>query len=204
MSGKSYLLTSILSIGFALPSCVDQCENINPVKNSFDIEGIELNNYPSDAVPGGALPDSSAVNGFSYRLNLDFMVSYFDVSAMPKPGFNFSLMNEGLARCIQQDPGYLGSKEKIKSMEIVALTDFDADHLAGSTINEFFELFSIEQGFRDLNQFLLTNLSFVKEETIVLRLKKMPELDSYFKVRVDLELENGETYSTESLGVVLQ
>jgi len=118
----------------------------------------------------------------------------------PQNNWSFSLMP--MANACTVIPGTGGSKtERLINFSITTINDFDADHLADSNIND---LFDYHGSWRNnyapipLSQFLDEQTGNLQEEDMVLELKKAPELNSEFQIKVVMELSTGEVYDFET------
>ncbi len=202
MDIKTIFLTALLSIGFLLPGCDygNNCGSGNPVPQFFDIEGFHLRNYKVagefNCCGRTELDSGTVISVDSFRLNMQFDVSYFgNREPLPSP-FSFGIIGSALA-CDPVPPGFNGSQEQIESLVVITLTDWDSLHLAGDTINDLLYMYDFSQK-KELDDFLENNVSFVKEEEIFLRLHGASDSHSNFSARVNLKLKNGEGYSAES------
>lgn len=202
MNLKTISLTAFFSIGFIFPSCdwaTDDCGNLDPVPAYFDIEGMRLLNYKVkdeyDCCGRDLLDSAAVVSADFFRLVINFDVSYFGQTERPVHD-GFGIMNSALS-CSPDEPGFKGSQEQIESLTVVTLTNWDSLHVAGDTINDQFYVYNL--GNRShLDEFLETNISYIKEEQIGLQLKGASDTNSEFQARVLLRLRNGEEYTAES------
>ena len=90
------------------------------------------------------------------------------------------------------------------------MNDFDSLHLANDTINQYF----ITDYGVSLDSFLIVNdnrlfrgwgqTRIEDELNFQLCLTERPILDSIFQVKVNIELDNGAVYSTESDAIFIQ
>jgi hypothetical protein len=203
MRFKAFFLSAVLTSGFVIPSC-DPCDH-DPVPNYFDIEGISLVNREG-VTSSSNLPikDSSSVNFENYWFTMDFGVSYFFGQASePNSSFQLNMMGSALA-CRYPDKGYQGAQEKIESLTITTLNDFDDTHLAGSNINDLLNIFDINSGMQDLDDYLGKNISYIKNVRMLFELKEKPTISSFFKAKVVLKLDNGEEYTAENVEIELR
>lgn len=203
MKLKSFLLTTIFTAGFIIPSCnwgVGSCGDLEPVPNFFNIESMGVTNFEGEAFYSccsKVIADSAFVELSKYWMRMDFDVSYYFGQVLEEPnrhGINF--MGSALA-CSPAPPGYNGSQEKIESLTVITLNDFDDNHHAGDTINDLVDFHDFSAR-TSLNDFLSNNISFIKQEALFLQLKAAPTLNPYFKSRLVLKLTNGEEYSAET------
>ncbi len=195
---KTCILTLVLAIGFSFSNCDpfdDDC-NCPPVLDYFDIQGLELKSYKqSGECCKDEISENEEINFSDYHsLFLFYEVDYISQN---HNHWNFSLMNSALA-CSCIGDGAQGSKnEKLNSFTIITLNDFDSDHLANAPINDFFSV-KVVNDFVDLNEHLSQDTSLILNQFLELKLKKAPELDNEFKVKVIVNLSTNETYESES------
>jgi hypothetical protein len=202
---RTIFLTAIMVSGFAFQNCnpfeVD-CNCPPFLGDYFDIQGIELINYKKrgeccvDKILGNEEVKFSDYHG----LTIDCVVEYHTSNCNRNKPWGFSIINSALA-CSCLENGWEGSKEeKLTSMTILTLNDFDDEHLANDTINALFEV-RFHNEILDLNEYLLQDTSIMKFEDFGLKLKKAPELDNEFKIKVIMELSTNEIYESESLPI---
>lgn len=198
MKIKTLVLTLILVVGFSFSNCdrnVIDC-NCPPVLDFFDIQGLELINYKkSGECCTDKISENEEVNFLDYHnLLIHYEVDYISQS---HKNWNFSLMNSALAcSCIAD--GALGSKEeKLNSLSIITLNDFDSNHLANDTINDLFDV-KVVNDLVDLDEYISQDTSLIQSQFLELNLKKAPELNKEFRIKVIVNLSNNETYESES------
>ena len=206
MKLKHLFLTSALTLGFIIPSCnwgAGSCGDLEPVPDFFNIEGMTVQNYKSENSYDccqAALQDSAYVEIDNYWMSMDFTVSYFFGQNEERwPSFDLNFMGSALA-CSPVEPGSNGSQEKIESITVLTLNDFDSTHIAGDTINDLVSIYDFSTR-RKLNDFLSSNISFVKQERMFFQLDATPSPDHYFKAKFILQLTNGEKYISETQAV---
>jgi len=199
---KSILLIFLLTNVFVIPSCekgssdpLDSCHDVDFTQYQyFNIEGLnyEWRNVSSDI-------DTVAFEELGH-LYIDYETDY-SASLQPKTKSSFSLIPTAYACSII--PGTKGSKEEeLISFTISTLNDFDEEHTANSNIND---LFDYQGGFLDfpenpipLTQYLEEQTGLLQEEDMVLTLKKAPEINTEFKIKVVMELSTNEVYEFET------
>lgn len=98
--------------------------------------------------------------------------------------------------------GDRGAKsESIEHIWIITLNDFDANHLAGDTINDYFSV-GLNQ---NLAEFLDENRNaLLRSDWLHLKLNRKPELDPNFKVKLVIQLQPGKLLSRQSATVVFE
>jgi len=197
---KTIGLTFFLTIGLIIPSCdKDSCDDI-VFQNYFDITGISISSY-SDFQQGTIISATDTVSFDEIdKIFIDYLVDY-TVTAQPKSDWTSALM-PSVAAC-SYEPGTKGSKEEaLVNFSIITLNDFDSNHLANSNINDLFDYHGSMLNYLNspisLAQFLDEKSGKIKEEDVILDLKKAPELNQEFKVRVVMELSTGEVFEVES------
>ncbi len=206
MKLKHLFLTSAFTLGFIIPSCnwgVGSCGDLEPVPDFFNIEGMTIQNYKSESSYDccqTALQDSAYVEIDNYWMSMDFSVSYFFGQIEERwPSFDFNLIGSALA-CSPAEPGFNGSQEKIESITVVTLNDFDSTHVAGDTINDLVSIYDFSTRSK-LDDFLSSNISFVKQERLFFQLDATPSSDHYFKAKFILHLTNGEEHISDTQAV---
>lgn len=203
MRYKAFFLTAVLTSGFVIPSC-DPCDH-DPVPNFFDIEGLSLVNREGVTFSSNLpIKDSLSVNFEDYWFTMDFEVSYFFGQTVERrSSFELNMMNSALA-CRYPEKGHQGSQEKIETLTITTLNDFDDTHLAGSNINDLLNIFDINSGIQDLDDYLGKNVSYIKRQRMLFELKEKPTISSFFKAKIVLKLDNGEEYTAENVEIELR
>lgn len=200
---KTVGLTLLLTIGLLIPSChEDPCDGV-VFRHFFDIAGIDIANYSDYSNYGEGteiLPNDTISFDELDKVYIDYMVDYV-VHQSSKRDWLTSLMP--MANACSYFPGGSGSKEeKLLDFSIITLNDFDTEHLAGSNINDLFDYHGSQVDLLDnpmpLTQFLEEQTENIQEEDMVLSLKKAPELEQEFKVKVVMELSTEEVYEVES------
>ena len=199
-------LTIFLFMGIIIPSCDDdhdQCGGIDSSQYAyFDIEGLDLRIYKETLTNELVEPMDSVLFSELGNLYLDYHSSYH-ATLEPKKNWTFSLINSAIA-CTPLEQGYNGSKEEeIIEFSITTLNDFDNNHLANDNINDLFDYVgsryhSLLDNKIPLMQFIDELDGPLEEEDMMLELKKAPELNQEFKVKIKLELSTGEIYEIET------
>lgn len=203
MQLRTALLTLILISGFTLQCNICDCPSIDG--SYFDIKGMELIHYKQvDACCQAPMTENEAATFSNYKaLSLEYQVDYYGENCRHPHFPDFSLINSAMA-CSCAYNGVAGSKnEKITSLTVITLNDFDAQHLANDTINDLLSA-NVDGEIRDLTEFLSTDTSLIYSEAMYLKLKKAPELNEEFKVKVRLELSTSEVYEAESVPVKIR
>jgi len=201
------LLTLLLSTGFLLPSCEKEgtttsCDGVDfEAARYFDIQGIDAFMY-QDTLGFDFITTTDTIT-FSSKvgLYLDYVAEYHAILEPPK-ATSFSLINNALA-CTYL-ASYDGSKmEKLVTLSIVTLNDFDDMHLANSSINDLLDYvgtYNLGEKM-SLEDFLANQSENIMYETLLLQLKKAPALNREFRYKVMVELSTGEVYEAESMPV---
>jgi hypothetical protein len=191
MKSKIIFLTAVLTIGITFQHCYPDCE-CSPIDGPFfDIKGIEVSNKPNESKV-----DFADYFGFDLVYKVDFVVE----NSPKNCRWDFSLMNSALA-CDCEFNGWLGSKsEKLDDITVITLNDFDAEHLANDTITDLMQVWTGEFNQKDLNEYLEQDTALIPSQAFEygLMLKKAPELNKEFKVKVIVGLSTSETYEVET------
>ena len=200
-------LTLILCIGFIVPSCDDfnpgidcDCDpyryfDINSISNLRFYEDFNLGEqiFPSDTIP--------IANFDAIYIDLD---ADYHATIQRQFDWTFSLINTSNACTCAV--GWDGSKnERLVDLQVITLNDFDNDHLANSSINDLIDFQGrfFNQTDIPLNEFITNQTEPLAHEDFLLKLKKAPELNSEFKVKIVVELSTGEEYEIESLPIII-
>ena len=199
------LLTLYLFIGILVPSCdwfTDDCDCSG--YQYFDVEGLDLQAFVNEA-EGRRVEENETLRLSDFEgFYLDYLVTYHARAERCSRG-SFNLLSPLLAcSCL---PGGTGSKtEELVAFTITTLNDFDADHPAGSSLNDVF-LYQgsyFNTGAGSLVNFLdEEGQRMLTREDIRLRPDRAPTLDSVLHLQMTLELNQGETYTVESVPFVL-
>src|SRR5687768_6008871 len=155
---KKGILLLFIIIG-QLSCTYDNCKG-NDVP-FYDIQNIDLQEYKivsvhSDFLSVEPLNTNFPVTFDSLFIRLESDLKYY---ADARPVFDFSLMSSAYA-C---DPvfryGYKGTQERVDTILVTGLFDFDASHPAGTNLNDLFTVGYSEPNYKplpttDLNAFL--------------------------------------------------
>jgi hypothetical protein len=190
----------LFSIGFSFQNCKegyrDDCGCGPFLGNYFDINGLEIISYKKR---GTCCADPILVNETVSFINLSFIALNFKVDYLAAHNRSnstsfFSTLNA--CTCVQS--GRLGAKnEKISNLSIITLNDFDATHLANDNINDLFDYVTYNNK-QDLNTFLATDTSFIKNTGLSISLKTAPQINKQLKFKAIIKLSNGEVYTAEN------
>lgn len=206
---RTKVLVFILVIGLPLQMCSpendDDC-NCGPITGKyFDIQGMDLENYKnvdenavSPMMPNEAVPYDEYAG---LRINYD--VDYISQGRAKKPSFSF-IQSAYACSCIFD--GELGSKyEKLSTITVISLNDFDETHRANDTINDLI----IVKGFylqedQYLQDFLVNDTLNIQFPGIQLKVDRKPTLNENYKVKVLVELSTGEVYQETSESIKIR
>jgi len=202
---KQVSLTILLVIGFCFSNCSDDdndCGNFVSLPH-FDIQSLDdSSHYLLKENTTEILTDSSSVAyddyaGFSIQFEVDYIAQ---LEQRSQRNWNFSLMNSVLA-CTPFPNGGAGSKtEKMESLQIITLNDFDLDYPAGSVINELLTIQGFNYDTPEPKVSVDTYLSqkaLITSERFLLKPTKAPD-ENDFQVMISMELTGGEVYEITS------
>ena len=194
---KILLLMILFTTGLALQNC-DSCP---PFEGGFfDIQGVEIINYTTTL--GDEIEENQVVEfAFYGSLALAFQVEYLVNNWDHNHSLGFSFMNAAYAEdCLFN--GVNGSKEeRINSLTVLTLNDFNEEYKANDTINE---LLNVRGTPYNLNEYLAVDTSFIQNESFELDLRIPPTLNEEFKVKMILELSTNEMYEAESIPFIIR
>lgn len=202
MKNLKYLLTLYLIFGLLFFNCSkEEMNNNNPdqcpelIGDYFDINGINsvehLGRNNTLITDENTKISFNEYNGFL----LDFSREYISLRHKPKP--NNRLGNLYALSCLTN--GYKGTKnETYKSISVITLNDFNNTFQAGDTINNILEV-SENKKIEDI----IFNSTNIVEPSLQFILTESPSINKLFKVRVYIELNNGEIYTKESKTIEL-
>lgn len=205
---KTTLLTLLLFIGFIVPSCNKEDHQSLPCSceefQYFDVEGILLTQYPLDPSGEKTLNANDTLQFEELGHTILKYEASFHASALPGFDWSFSLMNTANAcSCAGGSKG--SKKEKLISLSIITLHDFDADHPAGSEINDLFDYNEVDFGARSFEGFVEeAKGKLLDTHFFNLQLKKAPAMDTDFQLKASVKLSTGEIYQAESLPLFIK
>lgn len=198
MKHKILLLTIFLTIGFTSQQCDSLVCNCPDIETPFfDVIGLNLEHL----FAGGAdLPIPFAdYTGVLVVYDVDLIAQKSNNKCNQNSWWSFSLMNTANA-CSCVGEGWQGSKEeKLEKITFITLNDFDENHMAGDTINDFLMTQTWDTG-EDVS---IQNYLNTMEENIPWTAQKFflsqaPTSGQKFKAKVIVELSTGEIYEAES------
>jgi hypothetical protein len=208
---RTKILVFALVIGLPLQMCSpnddngDDC-NCGPITGAFfDIKGMDLFNYKRVEENSVKLLEENEVVFYSdyESLLVEYNVDYI-TQRQPKRS-SFSLIPSAYAcSCIYD--GYAGSKiEKLSNLTVITLNDFDETHRANDTINDLILVKgSYSQDDEYLEAYLLADTTNIQIPGIALKVDRKPTLDENFKLRIIVELSNGEVYEKVSKSIKIR
>lgn len=198
---RTATLTLYFFIGILIPACdwsiTDDC-NCDGYRY-FNITDMEVRTFP------GQLQGTEVVPNQELRLEefggfyVDYLVDYH-AQQQPQKDWSLSLMNTALACSCAA--GYDGSKnQELVAFTVKTVNDFDAEHPAGSLINDLIQyegsyFFSDDQPLEDFLE--LEQQGKIFYEDMLLSIKKAPTLNSLFQVEIVMELSTGERFEVHS------
>ena len=192
-------LTFLLTTGFGLPSCTDEC-GCPPVDGTyFSIQEARLENLKFvSGVSMTELAEMDSVQQENYFIRLRFLVNYVSYHEHSP---SFSLLNSAYA-CSCLSNGMNGSKERVESLSFITVNDFNEQYLAGDTINALIAVDAPMQPI-SIEEFLQKEGKLWEERQFFL-LKEKPTANAVLQLKVVLVLDNGKTISATNQAVVIQ
>lgn len=204
-------LTLILTTGVFIPACDPLDEGVITLCDCsshkyFDVQGLAVLAV-TDLRTQKEIPENDTLQLAEFDgLFIDYIVEYHARSKPTKSShWSFSLMNTAMAcSCVA---GPAGSKnEKLESLIITTINDFDEEHKANESINDLLVYKGSIFNSLDvsLEEFISSNKDMnLLQENMYLQLTKAPVLNSNFQVKISMKLSTGETYEVESKAFVL-
>jgi len=199
------LLLGILS---TLPCCnIDNCGGES--KPYFDIRSLSARNiimsdfaFNNSLIQYQNLDSTTAVDPLRFGVELVAEVTFHAEAGTTQYPF------AGVAFACDPKPfGYNGSREKISGIIISSETDFDSLHLAGSSLNEYFSVSTLnKQGYSNGDSLahktipLINFLSNPQEarSSLQLWLTKNPRLSKQHRFTIKYTQTNGEEYNLQA------
>ncbi len=144
------------------------------------------------------ISDSAEVQQANLLTKLQFDVEYYN-TAENTPIFDWYALTNSAYACECATNGQSGSNEKISALNITTIYDIDANHPAGSNINDLVILsqFSNEIAFADLPMIELYSESFDVKFTEQLPAGK-------FSINAVMEMKDGTIYTAQSAVIKLK
>lgn len=208
---KTKVLVFVLVIGLPLQMCTpgggDDC-NCGPITGAyFDIQGMEMTQYKKtgedtfEQMEENEVVDYSEYKSLLITYDVDFISQRPKHNRMP----SFSLVPSAYA-CSCRQNGDDGSKfEKLSSLTVITLNDFDENHRANDTLND---IMIVEGAYfeedRYLQDYLANDTLNVQFPFIRLKVDRKPTLNENYKIRVKVELSTGEVYEKESTSIKIR
>jgi hypothetical protein len=164
----------------------------------FDITGLGLTIYKYDQQTSRyiAMEEDLPLVMNNFYLRADFTLRYY--------GLNEYTTNPYAAYALTcEDRGERGTDEKIESFHIIALTDFDAQHLQGDTLDDLFSVGVYSRGQKMQLSQLVADTNRIYYRELYLDLQQKPTRVP-IQFRIDLQLNTGEKYSVTSKPITIQ
>lgn len=180
-------LVLMLNLPISLFISCDNCE-FAPVPNYFDVQGAQSFIYARskfshlEILNENSKIERQGLSGIQIKYQVTYIASKLS-----------SLSNSRLIACSPPIPGGAGAKsEKIKSLNVISLFDYDDKIKAGSRINEYLvEPYSNLM----LDDYILQELNIPAEE-FNLNFNRYPDLNSSkAQFKIEIELNNSEKYT---------
>ncbi|QNH61506.1 hypothetical protein [Hymenobacter sediminicola] len=187
---KKILLVALVSIG--LPAC----EKCGPFKKEYyDIVGVQalLLRQPAGAA-GQVLTTGQSVSTADLQLRLRLDTRLY--SARPASTGGFAAM-----ACDPTGPEYT---EAIDSLTVTSRFDYDAQHPAGSSLNDLVQLENEYGQLIPLREWLAVPRVVGEGPDPAFRFRQVPASSLVQQFRVRYHQTNGEAYTTETVAIEIQ
>jgi hypothetical protein len=189
---RKYLALALLVLG--MPACGllgNECGRDNPA-TYYDVQGVGISatRQPTDK-PWEVVAAGAAVTSRELRLRTELRVRHYSVG----PGQGF--LSAAYA-CDPMPAGSLGSAERVDSLSITSLNDYDALHPAGTPLSDVLETGGNFQFLSPSRQNPVEPFQFTE-----FSLRQPPAAEGPQKFRIYYRQTNGEVYTAETAAVVL-
>lgn len=169
------------------------CDKCPPSKNYFDIEGVHLqsdfNTMARTRPDFGSIYSKDSVKFEYFTLHVFYNLRYYSLN-QPK---TFSFIPSAYALdCPINGEG--GTEEKIESLTLVALSDYNTNYKAGDTLNNIMNVngLPVSKFNKTKDQFDIDQLGFLIDLT------EKPDTTIKHSFKLIYKLQNGETYEAAS------
>ncbi|MDO1447108.1 hypothetical protein Q0590_12640 [Rhodocytophaga aerolata] len=189
--GRIILLTLFFITNIVGCSCPD-------TPDYFDINGLELTVYKYDQQTDKytAVENDLWLTMDKFYLKLNFNFHYYgSLRQFTNPYAAYALTCE--------DRGHRGTDEKIESLHIVTLTDFDTQHLQGDTLDNLFSVSHYGTGQKMPLSQLVADTSRIYYRDIILYMEQKPGQNP-IQFQIDMQLNTGEKYSVTSRNMMIR
>jgi hypothetical protein len=176
-------------LGVILDSCLGSRCKCQTVDSWFKIEkcSLDIRNHVPGSTVYETVGDSGKLKQANFTAFVNLQYSYYSKLKTTEPGFSFTPTAQA---CDCAYPGYLGSKEKIKSIYITTANDFNKTYYAGDTLNPAVTLGgkSIPDFVADWNKAAETgNVSYRWE----LVFTEAPDAEQWHQLRIEIAYGTG-------------
>ena len=191
MHKRKIFFTAFFLVGLTIVGCLTSGD-CPPIEGAyFDITGIDKLNHLDTT--GQLLTDNDSLYFEEYGgLYLEYSFFYYG-HFEKSPNHHLELGQLYALSCLSN--GDKGSEEKYKNFSVITLYDFNSNYKQGDTINDIVGIIPPYNGSYEFSSF---NIYYPETH---IWLTEPPTLSSKFKVKVVIELDNGERYSKESATV---
>jgi hypothetical protein len=204
MKSKAIILTIFLSIGFTFQNC-NTCRCPDFSGDFFDIQDMRIVQFKKGSGVNSiiALEENEQIqpdqyHGFAMRFLVDYISEESPFRILTS---DISLIPAAMA-CDCAVNGLLGSKEeKLQSLEIQTIFNFDATHPKNSTLNDLLTV-SVFRENMPLDSFLARDTALIDYEDLYFFLESFPTLNDTFQVKIRLALSTGEMYEESTPPII--
>jgi hypothetical protein len=188
-------MKSIIAVIFLFSILTFGCDRCPQVEKYFDIEGIRsvyvINNDPahtSDYIP------SDSISFQNFALRTDYSVRFY--SNNRQNYFSFVPAAYALS-CVE--PGEGGTKEKIASLDLISLSDYNKSFKAGTSLAPIVNAngLPVLQFISNQNQYGLNQWGFD------LNLTEKPDSSKKQVFKIILKLQDGETFEAQTQPIII-
>lgn len=204
LKSKTLYSTLFLLCGISFFHCIDcDCSFVKPFFQTKDMTLQHRQTNGSLSAPYSIdkpLPFERYAS-LRLRFDVDYLVQHCPHDYLP----NFS---QTALACSCNPPGWQGAKaERLESLHIVSLYDFNADIRRLDTLNAYFEISSQDFSFflqEDLNAYLQRDTGLLSNSYFDLHLLEKSSANDTFQVKVIATLNDSVEYVVESSRLVFE
>jgi hypothetical protein len=180
---RYFLLVLLLGpLAILIDSCLGNNCKCTTVDSFYKIEktGLDVRSHAPSTSIYKMVNDSGKLNQQDFTLFMNFQYSYYSSIQQQAPSYSFI---PAAMACDCVYPGYDGSPEKIKSIDITTMNDYNSSFSAGDTINS---LVSING--RTLPEFITDwNKSKGAQNTFQVVLNPIPDAEVWQQLRISVQ-----------------
>ncbi len=211
MHWQKLIRNSVLILFFGIgifPGCGDDFNECSTdgIPKYFDVFDLEAQHTRGDAFSFELLSNGSSVIFENYR-GVHILPNVNLYGSVEEHSFFYDMSWANFAMAATLVPaGYGGSEtEMLTGLDIMTVNDYDADHPAGSNVNDISSVrigarnFTIDEYVSQKENLLIQ----IEDLPYVIRPNTAPQIDSNIQFMVTLELSTGEAYTATTGEIII-